>query len=149
VPDIQQTIDGRNLQSCRGVVKELARLNAALASQEPFKAVADDRVPGESIAVDGMLHRLLTRLPDSTPPIDLQQLMLANNPRLIAGQPQNLTGLLASMGDGKELQSFFERQRGKALALTFRNSNPADNRPDILAEQPAEIRLVESANRDS
>lgn len=149
IPDVKQTLSNQRLQAYRGLVKELARRDAATARLEPFISFADERVPAEAIVVEGLLHRLLARLPASTPPIGLQQMMLAGNLRLPTGQPQTLANLLASMGDGKNPQSFFDRQRGKALALTFRPNTPSGNEPDKLVGQAAEIRLVDSANRDS
>lgn len=148
VPDVRSVIEGRRFQVYQSLVKELARQNAAIVREEPFSAFMSDRVPGESIVVAGMLHRLLMRRPDSTPAIGLEQLVLAEAPRQTGVQPRSLAGILAGLGDGKDPQSFFARNPGKALAITFRTEGSSSGAVAALPGTIAQIKLVDSTDRE-
>ena len=149
VPDVQHIIESKKLQEYRAIVKELSSRNAQLTRQEPFTQFEGNRVPGEAIFVAGTLHRLLARRASDAPAIPLANMLFANPPVQTAGQRQSLSNLLSSMGDGKDPLSFFARNRGKALALTFGPGAVTSDPGGLTSAGAVQTRLIDSADRQS
>jgi type VI secretion system protein ImpJ len=102
------------------VVKQVIRRQPGLAQQLPFSAFIDEHVPAEFIFVSGLIDRLLMRHKEGGDNLDINRMIFFEGLRGADFHPQSLGGLMASLGDGKDPMSFFARNKGKALALTFR-----------------------------
>ena len=63
-------------------------------------------------------------------------------------RPVTLVQLLARYGDGKNYMSFFKRNKGKALALTYRFARNSARAEDLFAEPLPKIALVDCADRE-
>ena len=63
-------------------------------------------------------------------------------------RPISLVQLLARYGDGKNYTSFFSKNRGKALALTYPLSRNSMRAEDMFGEPVPKISLVDCASRE-
>jgi general secretion pathway protein D len=118
-----------------------------LGDRPPFASFAGTRIPGEFVFVSGMMYRMLDRLKQGDP-IRLENMKLFERAGPTELRPTSLTGLLARYGDGTNPASFFERNPGKALTLTFTLSRNSMNPGDSFSETVPEVKLVDCPNRE-
>jgi hypothetical protein len=104
-------------------------------------------VPGESIFVAGMMYRMLDRL-NAIEGISPSYLRVFEK---VDGLPKPVPvpTLLARYGDGKDPETFFAKNPGKALAMTFRVANANTAPEDMFEETMPEVRLVDCPSREA
>ncbi len=121
-----------------------------LASRAPFSLFAGQKVPGEFIFVTGMMYRMLDRL-NAGDPIRIENLKyferMGGGASSAEQRPVSVAQALARYGDGSNPDSFFERNPGKALALTFTLARASLAAEDMFSETVPEVRLVDCADR--
>lgn len=129
------------LVAYRRQIGELARHNIVIDDVPLFADLHHGRVPGEEILISGMIHRLISRLqigggisPDA---------MVFFDGKPEDGSMVTLAQILARHGDGRQSGSFFEKNPGKALALSFSDNRRHNGKAHILAEPTPEIRVVD------
>lgn len=140
----------RRFLAYRDIANKVIDRDPSQSNRAPFSLFAGQRVPGEFIFVTGMMYKMLDRT-DAHEPISLDNIITFE--RVASGsaseqRPIKLKSLLARYGDGKDYESFFAKNRGKALALTYflsRNSNRAE---DMFVEPVPKVSLVDCANRE-
>ncbi len=138
----------RRFLNYRDIANRVIERDAGLANRAPVSLFAGTRIPGEFIFVSGMMYRMLDRM-DANEALKLENIMTfeqvgadRNERRQIA-----LVDLLARFGDGKNYQSFFDKNLGKALALRFSLTRNSTRAEDMFTEPVANISLVDVANR--
>jgi general secretion pathway protein D len=131
----------------RALAHRVVDREPALASRPPFSEFVGNRVPGESIFVTGMMYRMLDRLNavEGISPSFLRVFEKVDG----LPKPVPVTALLARYGDGKDPQTFFEKNPGKALAMTFRVANASTAPQDMFEETMPGVRLVDCPSRDA
>ncbi len=131
----------------RDAANKLIERSPALANRGPFSLFAGNRIPGEFIFVTGMMYRMLDRL-------NVADSIRVENLKFFEGaaggqRPVSIAEVMARHGDGVHPASFFERNRGKALALVFTLGRASLAAEDVFRETAPEIRLVECADRET
>jgi general secretion pathway protein D len=148
IVDAQFILGNPRFAKYQQVVKQVIRRQPGLAQQLPFSAFVDDHVPAEFIFVSGLIDRLLMRHKEGGDNLDINRMIFFEGLRGADFHPQSLGGLMASMGDGKDPMSFFARNKGRALALTFRPlAGAAHDLSDMFAEPVPEISLIDCPDR--
>lgn len=142
------------LQRYRRVAQRMAQVNDEWASAPPFSLFAGGRTPGEHVLVERMIYELLKRLSDKNANwldrrVSRDRLIFFSGRNAGGYDVQFLEQALARFGDGADWRSFFERNPGKALALTYRQA-PSGGAVDELTPEPIpEIALVACPDRKS
>jgi general secretion pathway protein D len=138
----------RRFLTYREIANRVIERDQSLATRAPFSAFQGTKVPGEFIFVSGMLYKMLDRM-DAGAPIKIENLMTFERIGDEGEQrPISLVQLMARYGDGKNHLSFFDKNRGKALALTFKLARNSTRSEDMFAEPVPKISLVDCASRD-
>ncbi len=140
----------RRFLAYRDIANKVIDRDPSQSGRAPFSLFAGPRVPGEFIFVTGMMYKMLDRT-DAHEPINLDNIVTFE--RVATGsaseqRPIKLKTLMARYGDGRNYDSFFTKNRGKALALTYylsRNSNRAE---DMFVEPVPKVSVVDCANRE-
>ncbi len=138
----------RRFLTYRDIANKVIERDPTAASRAPFSQFAGASIPAEFIFVSGMMSKLLDRI-DSEKAINIDNIMLferrgdSNEQR-----PVTLVQLLARYGDGKNYMSFFKKNKGKALALTYRFARNSARAEDLFAEPLPTIALVDCADRE-
>ncbi|MSU62511.1 MAG: type II secretion system protein GspD [Pedosphaera sp.] len=149
--DLKFITDNPRLQHFQSVAQRAIEQDFRLASTEPYSQFADGRIPGENILVHRMAWEVVRRLSSEAGKPDFKWLDSHVNPqRLIAFESQQAGGfnvqfferILTRLGDSKDYESFFTKNQGKALVLTF-HSTPSEISPGQKVAMPTpEISLV-------
>jgi general secretion pathway protein D len=137
----------RRFLSYRDIANRAIERDPTQAGRAPFAQFAGTRIPGEFIFVTGMMYKMLDRL-DANKPIKLENLMTFERLGETDRQQISLVDLMARYGNGKSYKSFFDANRGKALALTYQLTRNSTRAEDMFSEPVAKISLVDCANRD-
>lgn len=138
----------RRFLALREAANRLISARPELEARSPFSQWEGTRVPGEFIFVTGMMYRMLDRL-DAGEPIRPENLKFFEFTPTGEERPVTVTQVLARYGDGKDYKSFFERQKGKALALTFRPGRGSLDKVDLFSEPRPEITLIDVPDREA
>lgn len=132
----------------RNIANKLIDQHQELATKPPFSLFNGTKIPGEFIFVTGMMYQMLSRL-NAGDPIRFENLkffeLLPDGER----RPVTMAEILARYGDGKNPNSFFDANRGKALALSFRLARSSMAASDMFTETTPEVRLVDCPDRDT
>ena len=156
--DLQFLRNNERLLAAWELARKAIDRNSLLAESKPFSQFADKHVPGERIIVHRMIYELIKRLSKAKQTKDETQWLdqYVQESRLILFSTQNLGGFevkflvetLSQLGDGVSVQSFFTRNPGKALALTFNLDKP-QAAPGFLETNPVpEISLYDCPDRE-
>ena len=132
----------------KDAVAKLAERNPELVTKRPFSEFVGGKIPGEFIFVSGMMYRMLDRL-DAGRPIRIENLKFFERVGEKDQRPVSVSQALARYGDGRTADSFFAKNPGKALALTFTLSRASLLAIDEFTEPFPEIALVDCPDRDT
>ncbi|HET9470869.1 MAG TPA: hypothetical protein VFO24_07165, partial [Usitatibacter sp.] len=132
----------------KDAVAKLAERNPELVTKRPFSEFVGGKIPGEFIFVSGMMYRMLDRL-DAGKPIRIENLKFFERVGEKDQRPVSVAQALARYGDGRTAESFFAKNPGKALALTFTLSRASLLAIDEFTEPFPEIALVDCPDRDT
>ncbi|QJR16579.1 type II secretion system protein GspD [Usitatibacter palustris] len=119
----------------------------ALGERQPYAQFAGPRIPGEFIFVTGMMYRMLDRQKVGED-IKIQNLQYFEQVSATQQRPLSVGEALARYGDGKDPKSFFSKNPGKSLALTFRLARASSQLADMFTEPVPEVRLIDTADRN-
>ena len=133
--------NNRRLLAYRNIVARIAREQPELVERAPFTSVADGRIPGEQILMNGMVYETLrrNRLGGEITPNRMLKFDDASGPDFRA---QRLDSLMASYGDGANWQSFFTAHPDQALAIIFEFQRASGKPGTVLEEPKAKVALV-------
>ncbi|MEI6738349.1 MAG: hypothetical protein WCL29_07725, partial [Pseudomonadota bacterium] len=138
----------RRFLTYRDLANQVIDRDPTIATRMPFSQFAGTKVPGERVFVSGMMSKMLERI-DAGKPILLENLMTFERKGPSGEQsPISLLQILARYGDGKNHESFFDENRKKALALTFRLARNSIRAEDMFAEPVPVIELIDCAGRN-
>ena len=129
-------------------VAKLGERNSDLVTKRPFSEFVGGKIPGEFIFVTGMMYRMLDRL-DAGRPIRIENLKFFERVGEKDQRPVSVSQALARYGDGRTPESFFAKNPGKALALTFTLSRASLLAIDEFTEPFPEVSLVDCPDRDT
>jgi Bacterial type II and III secretion system protein len=146
--DLRFLAENKRLMIYRNLAKDLIRNNFKLAYQEPFNQFANDTVPGEEILIQRMIYEVIKRT-GVDDRINPERIIYFEAKDYEGYDVQFLDYALSQLGDGISANSFFERNSGKAVAITYTYSRNSLKQRDLASEPIPEIALVDCPNRDT
>ncbi len=146
--DLRFIEENKRLMIYRQLAGELIKNNFEFATASPFNQFAGETIPGEEILVQRMIYEMIKRTEVG---------MRVNPERIIYFEAKDYEGYnvrflnyaLSKLGDGITPESFFDRNPGQALAITYTYARDSLDRKDLASEPIPEIALVDCPNRDA
>ncbi|MBL4699291.1 MAG: type II secretion system protein GspD [Phycisphaerales bacterium] len=146
--DLRFLAENKRLMIYRELAKDLIASNFKLAYTAPFNEFAEDTIPGEEILIERMIYEVIKRTQ-----VDNR----VNPGRIIYFEAKEYEGYnvrfldyaLTRLGDGLTPESFFERNTGKAIAITYTYSRESLAQQDLASEPIPDIALVDCPDRDT
>ncbi len=146
--DLRFLAENKRLQIYRELAKDLINKNFELATTYPFSEFESDSIPGEEILIQRMLYEVIKRT-------EVDQRI--NPKRMIYFEEKDYEGYnvrfldyaLTQLGDGLTPESFFERNTGKAIAMTYTYSRNSMDKSQIGKEPIPQFALVDCPDRDT
>jgi general secretion pathway protein D len=132
----------------RDIANKVIDKRPELANVAPWSLFQGQKVPGEFIFVSGMMYHMLDRM-NAGDPIHIQNLKFFERTTQIDLRPVSIPQVLARYGDGTNPDSFFAKNPGKALALTFTLSRNSMYAGDEFLETVPEVKLVDCPSREA
>ena len=146
----------RRFLAYRDVNTRILERNPELTARAPYSQFTAGRVPGEFVFVTGMMSRMLARM-NAGEPIKIENLMFfettgtntsSNTNELRDQRPISVAQVMARYGDGQNYRSFFAKNPGKALALSFRLGRTSTAAQDMFTEATPEVQLIDCPDRN-
>ena len=146
--DLRFIEENKRLSVYREIAHELIKRNFKLAFKSPFDEFANKNIPGEEILIQRMIYEVVKRT---------QVAVRVNPERIIYFQEKEYEGYsvqflnyaLSQLGDGVTAESFFERNTGKAVAITYQYLRESMEKQHLAKERIPEISIVDCPNRDT
>lgn len=146
--DLRFIAENKRLKIYRNLAKDLIKSNYKLAFVHPFDQFANDTIPGEEVLVQRMVYELIKRTEvDSR--VNPERIIFFEAKEYEGYHVQFLNHTLSTLGDGTGMESFFERNSGKAVAFTYTYSRESMDKQDLASEPIPEISLVDCPDRDT
>ncbi len=146
--DLRFLAENKRLMIYRELAKDLIKSNFKLAMMSPFDQFAGDTIPGEEILIQRMIYEVIKRT-SVDQRVDADRIIYFEAKEYEGYDVRFLNHALSTLGDGIEAQSFFDRNTGKALAITYTYARDSMNQKDLASEPIPEIALVDCPNRDT
>lgn len=146
--DLRFLAENKRLSAYRDLARRVIAANFRMAAIAPFSEFAEHEIPGEEMLIQRMMYELIRRTG-----VDQR----VNPDRMIYFEAEETEGyrvrfladVLSRLGTGEDAQSFFERNTGKALAVTFRQKGDSTDIKELASEPVPEIALVDCPDRDT
>jgi general secretion pathway protein D len=146
--DLRFLAQNKRLMIYRELAKELIQNNFKFATQSPINEFVGNTIPGEEILIQRMIYEVIkrTKVDDRVNP---DRIIFFEAKDYEGYDVRFLNHALTQLGDGINAQSFFERNTGKAVAVTYTYSRESLEQQNLGSEPIPEIALVDCPNRDS
>ncbi len=145
--DLRFLIENKRLKAYRELADNIVSQNFELANQSPFSQYANGRIPGEKTLIHRMIYELIKRTKVDTK-LDPERIIYLEEEQVEGYHVQFLSRLLASLGNNSnDMNSFFERDTGKAVAITYNYDRESMDIEKLGSEPLPEISLVDCADR--
>ncbi len=145
--DLRFLAQNKRLALYRGLARELIKQNFEFALQPPFDEFVETMIPGEEILIQRMIYELIKRT-EVDQRINPKRIIYFEAKEYEGYNVRFLNYALSQLGDGLTAESFFERNTGKAVAITFTYSRESMDKQSLGSEPIPEISLVDCPNRD-
>jgi hypothetical protein len=125
------------------LANRVAMSDPSRVGNTPLTLVTGKRVPGEQTLVTGMLFQMIRKHYDEPliPPERMQLFLERQDHGEV--KLRSLAALMASLGDGRTPESFFTKNPGACLAITFVSHRHEMRAGNILEEPEPRTRVVE------
>jgi Flp pilus assembly secretin CpaC len=133
--------ENARLLRTRELVNRIALADASRVERTPLERVRGQRTPGERTLVSGMLYHFIRRNYDGEP-ITPDHMMLFKEREQGEVKLHSMSRLLADSGDGRDWRSFFTRNPGKCMAITFTSHRDAYTAGNVLEDPEPRARVV-------
>ena len=146
--DLRFIEENKRLSVYREIAHELIKRNFKLAVQSPFDEFASKQIPGEEILIQRMIYEVIkrTQVADRVNP---ERVIYFQEKEYEGYSVQFLNYTLSQLGDGVTAESFFERNTGKAVAITYQYLRESMEKQNLARERIPEVSIVDCPNRDT
>lgn len=146
--DLRFLAQNKRLVIYRELAKELIKRNFKFATQSPFDEFAETIIPGEEILIQRMIYEFIKRT-EVDQRVNPERIIYFEAKEYEGYNVRFLNYALSQLGDGITAESFFERNTGKAIAITYTYSRESMDQRSLGSEPIPEIALVDCPNRDT
>lgn len=151
--DLTFLTENQRLQRYQNLARTAIERDFRLEFRDPFRQLANGRIPGEEILVRRMIYEVVKRLSAEESPSGNWLDGQVNPERMIVFESQQIGGynvkfidrILANLGDGDVVNSFFTNNPGKALSITFNLGLHRSEPGDLAATPIPTIRVIDCA----
>jgi general secretion pathway protein D len=144
--DLSFLADNKRLSAYRDLSRQVIANNFRLAEVYPFSEFAQTEIPGEELLIQRMIYEVIKRT-ESDARVNPDRMIYFEAEETEGYRVRFLADVLGRLGTGEGIESFFERNTGKALAITFRFDPEAADMRRIASEPIPEIALIDSPDR--
>ena len=146
--DLRFIAENKRLMIYRELAKDLIKSNFEFAQMSPFDEFIDNTIPGEEILTQRMIYEMIKRT-SVDQRIDPTRIIYFEAKEYEGYNVRFLDYALSKLGDGITAESFFERNSGKAIAITYTYSRESMDQQHLGSEPIPEIALVDCPSRDA
>ncbi len=144
--DLRFLADNKRLSAYRDLSRQVMANNFRLATTYPFSEFASTEIPGEELLIHRMIYEVIKRTESDTR-VNPERMIYFEAEETEGYRVRFLADVLGRLGTGEGINSFFERNTGKALALTFRFDPEAADLRRIASEPIPEVALIDCPDR--
>jgi general secretion pathway protein D len=144
--DLSFLADNKRLTAYRDLSREVIANNFRLAQTYPFSEFAQTEIPGEELLIQRMIYEVIKRT-EADARVNPDRMIYFEAEETEGYRVRFLADVLGRLGTGEGIESFFERNTGKALAVTFRFDPEAADMRRIASEPIPEIALIDCPDR--
>lgn len=145
--DLKFLAENRRLAMYRDLARQVMATNFRLAATEPFSEFHGTDIPGEELLIQRMIYEVIKRT-GSDRRISPERMIYLEEQQAQGYQVRFLADVLSRLGTEEDgWEGFFERNSGKALAITFRFDAEAADVRRIASEPIPEIALIDCPDR--
>lgn len=144
--DLSFLADNKRLTAYRDLSRQVIANNFRLAETYPFSEFAATEIPGEELLIQRMIYEVIKRT-ESDARVNPDRMIYFEAQETEGYRVRFLADVLSRLGTGEGIGSFFERNTGKALAVTFRFDPEAEDMRRIASEPIPEIALIDCPDR--
>ncbi|MCC5824454.1 MAG: hypothetical protein LAT64_14330 [Phycisphaerales bacterium] len=144
--DLRFLSENRRLSLYRRIAEDVINSNFRMARAPGFRDFHQKSIPGEEMLVQRMIYEVIrrTRVDER---IDPERMIYFEEEQYEGYQVRFLNDVLRRLGDGVDMRSFFERNTGKAVAITYYYDRRTDDIRQLAQEPIPEIALVDCPDR--
>ncbi|NOG54570.1 MAG: ATP-binding cassette domain-containing protein [Planctomycetes bacterium] len=147
--DLKFLLENKRLMWYRDLAATAIRSNFQFAVTDPFSQFANDRVPGEDILVHRMIYEVVKRIGIDKAVQPERLIYFVSRTDANGYSVAFLDETLRRIGGGDDGKSFFERQRGKALAITFYPNGNDEEGTQLKTDPVPEISMIDCPDLDT
>lgn len=144
--DLRFLAENRRLTEYRNLARQVIGTNFRLSTVHPFSEFASTEIPGEELLVQRMIYEVIKRT-RSDERVNPERMIYLEEEDIEGYRVRFLADVLNRLGTGEGWATFFERNTGKALALTFRYDRDASDVQRIASEPIPEVALIDCPDR--
>jgi general secretion pathway protein D len=144
--DLRFLAENTRLKAYRQLAREVMSNNFRLAGEYPFSDFAGSNIPGEEMLVQRMVYEVIKRT-RADERVNPDRIIYFEEAQSQGYQVRFLSDVLSRLGTGENATSFFERNTGKALAITYTFDRDASEVEEMAAEPIPDIALIDCPDR--
>lgn len=144
--DLRFLAENTRLKAYRQLAREVMSNNFRLAGEHPFSDFAGSNIPGEEMLVQRMVYEVIKRT-RADERVNPDRIIYFEEAQSQGYQVRFLSDVLSRLGTGENATSFFERNTGKALAITYTFDRDASDVEEMAAEPIPDIALIDCPDR--
>lgn len=146
--DLRFLSQNKRLVIYRELAKDLIENNFKFATTSPFDEFVGDTIPGEEVLIQRMIYEVIKRT-EVDQRVNPDRIIYFESKEYEGYNVRFLNHALTQLGDGISPESFFERNTGKAIAITYTYSRESMEQHNLGREPIPEFSLVDCPNRDT
>ncbi len=146
--DLRFMAENKRLLIYRDLARHLIKSNFQFASQSPFDEFVANTIPGEEILIQRMIYEVIKRT-EIDGRINPDRIIYFEAKEYEGYDVRFLNYALTQLGDGINSGSFFERNTGKALAITYNYARESMSQRNLASEPIPELSLVDCPDRNT
>ncbi|MFK7884334.1 MAG: type II secretion system protein GspD [Phycisphaerales bacterium] len=144
--DLRFIAENKRLSLYRKLSREVTDSNFRLADAYPFSEFTENEIPGSELLVQRMVYELIKRT-KTDERVSSDRMIYFEESQAEGYKVRFLSDLLAKIGDGSNAESFFEKNPGKAVAITFGYDRESLDIDRLASEPIPEISLIDCPDR--
>ncbi len=144
--DLRFLAENTRLKAYRELARAIMANNFRLAGEYPFSDFAGSNIPGEEMLVQRMIYEVIKRT-KADERVNPERIIYFEEAQSQGYQVRFLGDVLARLGTGEGAASFFERNTGKALAITYTFDRDATDVEEMAGEPIPDIALIDCPDR--
>lgn len=144
--DLRFLAENTRLKAYRELARTVMSNNFRLGTEYPFSDFAGSNIPGEEMLVQRMVYEVIKRT-RADERVNPDRIIYFEEAQSQGYQVRFLSDVLSRLGNGEDSESFFDRNTGKALAITYTFDRDAADVVEMAAEPIPDIALIDCPDR--